>query len=181
MIRHISIFFFKENTAENEKEKVKDALVRLKEELSDIADYQVGINCAKLPPPEIKDAPEFGELVQVIDFDSDGAAMDYSRHPAHRRLVAEASISSVQFLMTCPSIFVVVMSLLSTWLCNFIPRKKLVTTGLCLVCCSGIFSVLFHESLVILYVWAAVLGIGIGMVVPTAFVLISEYFTVYSV
>lgn len=53
----------------------------------------------------------------------------------------------------------------------------MITTGLVLVCLSGILSVLTHEKLILLYVWAAVMGVGIGLVVPVAFALISEYFT----
>lgn len=88
----------------------------------------------------------------------------------------DASASSVQFLMTFPSIFCVIFTLLSALLAEKLPKKTLALGGLLLVSVAGILACLFHASLTILFVWAAVLGIGIGMVAPIAPSLISELF-----
>lgn len=45
----------------------------------------------------------------------------------------KASVMSIQFLMTCPSLFVTAVSLASAWISNYISRKKMVMTGLSLV------------------------------------------------
>lgn len=87
-----------------------------------------------------------------------------------------ASASSIQFLMTFPSIFCFIFTLLSALLAEKLPKKTLALTGLFLVAAGGILACLFHGSLTILFVWAAVLGIGIGMVAPIAPALISELF-----
>lgn len=88
----------------------------------------------------------------------------------------EASSTSVQFLMTFPSIFVIVISIVAALLSGRLPKKTLALTGLSLVAAGGLLACLFHGNLTILFVWAAVLGIGIGMVAPIAPALVSEYF-----
>ena len=88
----------------------------------------------------------------------------------------EASTTNIQFLMTFPSLFIVGVTLLSAWLYRYFSKKVLVELGLILVCISGILSFLFHDSLLILFIWAGVLGIGVGLVSPLAISLISDYF-----
>lgn len=87
-----------------------------------------------------------------------------------------ASSSSIQFLMTFPSIFCVIFTMLAALLSDRLPKKTLALSGLSIVSGAGILACIFHGSLTILFVWAAFLGIGIGMVAPIAPSLISELF-----
>lgn len=87
-----------------------------------------------------------------------------------------ASSSSIQFLMTFPSIFCVIFTMLAALLSDRLPKKTLALSGLSIVAGAGILACIFHGSLAILFVWAAFLGIGIGMVAPIAPSLITELF-----
>lgn len=88
----------------------------------------------------------------------------------------EASTVAVQYLMTFPNLLVVVMSIVTARLSVRVPKKMLAMAGLCASLIAGIGSFLFHGSIVLLYCWAGVLGIGIGLVVPIAASLIADYF-----
>ncbi|WP_459478940.1 MFS transporter [Clostridium saccharoperbutylacetonicum] len=92
------------------------------------------------------------------------------------KVFPEASTTDIQFLMTFPSLFIVGATLLSAWLCRYFSKKILVEYGLILVCISGILSFLFHGSLLLLFIWAGILGIGVGLVSALAISLISDYF-----
>lgn len=88
----------------------------------------------------------------------------------------QASASSIQFLMTFPSIFCVIFTVLAALMAEKLPKRTLALAGLTIVSAAGVLACLFHGSLTILFVWAALLGIGIGMVAPIAPSLISELF-----
>lgn len=86
------------------------------------------------------------------------------------------SISTVQFLMTFPSLFIIIVTLLAAWLCQYFSKRKLVCFGLVLVCISGILSFMFYESIIALFACAGILGIGVGFVASIAISLIPDYF-----
>lgn len=88
----------------------------------------------------------------------------------------QASATSIQFLMTFPSLFSLVFSLVCAFLSDRLPKKTLAVFGLIIVGAAGVLAFLFHGSIGILFVWAAVLGTGIGLVVPVAPSLINELF-----
>ena len=88
----------------------------------------------------------------------------------------QASDTTIQFLMTFPSIFCLVFTIISALLSDKLPKKVLAITGLGLICMTGLMACMFHGSLTILYVWAGFLGIGIGMVAPLAPSLVNECF-----
>lgn len=88
----------------------------------------------------------------------------------------DASAQTVQFLMTFPSMFCVVFTLAAALLSERLPKKSIALTGLLLVAAAGTGACILHGSLAVLFVWAAVLGIGIGMTAPVAPALISELF-----
>lgn len=87
-----------------------------------------------------------------------------------------ASDTQIQFLMTFPSIFCLIFTLVSALLSDRLPKKTLAVSGLSIICITGVAACSFHGSLIILYVWAAFLGIGIGMVAPLAPSLVNECF-----
>lgn len=88
----------------------------------------------------------------------------------------DAATSIVQLLMTLPGVFVVILSLISAGLTSVFPKKYLIGTGSVCICAAGIFGALFHNSLQVLFVWSALLGIGMGLVSALTVSLISDYF-----
>ena len=86
----------------------------------------------------------------------------------------EAKASTVQFLMTFPSLMVILFGLLSGVSARYVPAKLLTCAGCCCFALSGILSWLFHGSLGLLFLWAAMMGIGIGVAVPVALSLVPQ-------
>lgn len=86
------------------------------------------------------------------------------------------SVAGIQYLMTFPNLLIVVVSLLAAGLSGFIKKRALTILGLLLVNIAGIGSFVLHNTLYLLYVWAGLLGIGVGLVVPMANSLITDYF-----
>jgi MFS family permease len=86
------------------------------------------------------------------------------------------SISKIQFLMTFPGIFIVICNFISLYLSSRISRKKLIVIGLGLVTVSSLLAVLIHSSLDILFIFGAILGCGVGFVVPHCYSLITDNF-----
>lgn len=87
MIRHISIFFIKEE----EKTKLPElskALEKCTKE-ADAVSFMTGANCMPGSEEKIPGLPEFGDLVQVIDFADRMKAEQYPAHPAHQKLMQE--------------------------------------------------------------------------------------------
>lgn len=89
----------------------------------------------------------------------------------------QAGGSGIQFLMTFPSLFVIACSLLAASLARKIPKKWIAAAGCGLFCLSGVLSFLFHGALPLLFAWAAMTGVGIGLVVPMATSLVNDCFT----
>ena len=88
----------------------------------------------------------------------------------------QASAANVQFLMTFPSIFSLIFAMVCAFLSDHISKRILAVTGLLLVVAAGFLGFFFHGSLSLLFAWAAILGIGIGMVAPLAPALVNETF-----
>lgn len=88
----------------------------------------------------------------------------------------QAGASTVQFLMTFPSLMVLVFSLAAAGAAAYIPKKVIAAAGCGLFCAGGVLSWLFHGSLTLLFVWAGTAGIGIGLVVPMATSLVTDCF-----
>ena len=89
---------------------------------------------------------------------------------------SDASVSKVQLLMTLPGIFVVILSLTAAWLTTRFSKKMLIGTGSLCVCLSGILGFLFHQKLGIMFIWSALLGIGMGLVSALTASMISDFF-----
>ena len=86
------------------------------------------------------------------------------------------SASIIQFLMTFPSLFIVLFTIVSAKLLHFFSKKKLIEFGLICVIGSGILSFVGHQSLVVLFVGAALLGVGVGFCASFAISLISDHY-----
>lgn len=92
MIRHISIFFFKEGVTEEEKKNIEKTLVELGGKLTGVADYHVGVHCLPRPMHNADASPLFGELVQMIDFEDREVAERYPQNEAHMKMLAETCL-----------------------------------------------------------------------------------------
>ncbi len=92
------------------------------------------------------------------------------------RAFPEAPTEKVQFLMTFPSLFGTVFMFTSAVIARKFGKKLMAVLGLAIVAASGIGAVLAHPSLGVLFFWAAVMGIGYGLVCPVAPALIGESF-----
>ena len=92
------------------------------------------------------------------------------------RAFPEASTSAVQFLMTFPSLLVIVFSLVSGAAARWVPKKGLAAAGCALVAASGVGAFCVHPSLAVLFFWAGLLGSGVGLVVPIAASLVTDCF-----
>ncbi|MDI3481351.1 MAG: hypothetical protein PWQ97_1006 [Tepidanaerobacteraceae bacterium] len=88
----------------------------------------------------------------------------------------ESGISSIQMLMTFPGLVVIVVSLIAGQLSAMIYKKRLAGLGVSLFVASGLGAYLVNSSITILYLWAMVLGCGMGLFIPTATGLIADYF-----
>ena len=86
------------------------------------------------------------------------------------------SDQTAQFLMTFPGLFILITSLLSASLTRRIPQKKLAIAGLMLNTITAVGGLLFHGSIVLLFCWAATLGLGLGLWMPIVNAMVSQYF-----
>ena len=75
----------------------------------------------------------------------------------------EASDSAIQFVMTMPSIIVIVIGFVFALLSSRIPNNILTAAGLFLGALMGVLASFIHPSVGVLYFWSAVLGTGSGI------------------
>ena len=76
------------------------------------------------------------------------------------------SIGTIQFLMTFTSFFVIAFSLAAPSIGNRFGQNNTASFGCFLFIVSGILSFLFHKRLELLFLFAAIMGSGIGLSVP---------------
>lgn len=87
------------------------------------------------------------------------------------------SITTIQFLATCASVIIIFMSLLTGKLAQYIAKKYLALFSASMFIVSALGGFYFHASLILLFVWQIILGIGIGILVPLGTSLIADYYT----
>lgn len=88
----------------------------------------------------------------------------------------DVSTSSIQFLMTIPGIFVVIFALISAWISRHVRKRTLICIGACFILVSGILAFFLHGNMMLLRIWSAALGIGMGLVAALANSLAADYF-----
>lgn len=89
MVKHISIFFLKEEQKAEHQKLFLERLKQMEAELSSLGGYHVGGDCIERPPKGAPGVPEFGDLMQVIDFMKEEDALAYPDHPAHIALTKD--------------------------------------------------------------------------------------------
>lgn len=88
----------------------------------------------------------------------------------------ESKVTTIQFLMTYPCIIIIIVTIIMGKVSAFVPKKVLACIGTFLIALMGVGAYFFHGSVEILYMWATVMGVGIGMTHMNATAIIAEYF-----
>ena len=88
----------------------------------------------------------------------------------------EVGDTAVQVLMTCPDILVILSTLLAGWLTSRIQWRWIATVGIGIYFVTGICGYLFSFSFPMLFVWAAMLGLGMGLFIPTMATVVNHSF-----
>jgi predicted MFS family arabinose efflux permease len=83
------------------------------------------------------------------------------------------SDQTAQFLMTFPGLFILITSLLSASLTRIISQKKLAIAGLILNVVTAVGGLLLHGNIILLFCWAATLGLGLGLWMPIVSAMVS--------
>jgi MFS family permease len=119
----------------------------------------------------IKLAILFYSLVQI------GAICITSILARISELFPQYSTITIQYLATCPSVMIIFTALLTGKLVEYIAKKYLALFSASLFIVAALGGFFFHGSLILLFLWQIVLGIGIGILVPLGTSLIADYFT----
>lgn len=88
----------------------------------------------------------------------------------------DAGDAAVQVLMTCPDIIIILSTLMASFLTTRVKWKWIATTGVGIYFVAGICGYLFSNSFPILFLWAAMLGLGMGMFTPTMATVVAHCF-----
>jgi MFS family permease len=86
------------------------------------------------------------------------------------------SATTIQFLATCPSIMIVIMSLLSGKMAQYIPKKLLTLLSASMFVVTALGGFFFHDSIFVLFVWEIILGMAIGILATIGSSLITDHF-----
>lgn len=88
---------------------------------------------------------------------------------------SDASRTSVQLIVSMPAVFIVITNLCFNRLAEKVGSKTLVMTGLVLYtaggCCAGLF-----DSIGLVLLMRALVGVGVGMIMPLSTGLLTYYF-----
>lgn len=92
-----------------------------------------------------------------------------------RLFFPDASVTLIKMVITLPSIFIIIFTLISGKLLQWLHRKKVLYFGLVLYTAGGVLSG-FANDIYTLLLFRAVLGIGVGLIMPLSTGLIIESF-----
>ena len=87
-----------------------------------------------------------------------------------------AGATAIQFVMTVQSITVVLTNLFTGRLCEKYPKKYLTAIGCGLAVLFALLGFLFNRSLTVIYIWAAILGIGTSLACTVSPAIVNEMF-----
>ncbi len=86
----------------------------------------------------------------------------------------EVPVSIVQTLTSFPSLVMIFVCLLANKLVFKFGKKLILLVGAACISAVGLLGYLFNSSIVLLYIWAALLGVGFGTVLPTTSGVLAE-------
>lgn len=87
-----------------------------------------------------------------------------------------ATVTQVQLIYTIPSMISIPAMLLSGKLVSWFSKKSMVLLGMIMTVFSGLLPILFHSSLIFLYLVSALIGIGLGVIATLSSNIVSDYF-----
>ena len=93
-----------------------------------------------------------------------------------RDMFPDASLSSVQLVMTVATLASLAAVILAGKLVYYMSKKNMMLVSLFLMSFGGAIGLLFHQSIASLYTAGVVLGLGQGMILTTSSALIADYF-----
>lgn len=80
----------------------------------------------------------------------------------------DAATTTIQTIASFPGFVMIFTCMLSSVLVEHVSKKVLCQIGVACSAAIGILGYLFNSSIAILYLWAALLGIGFGFLMPTS-------------
>ena len=86
----------------------------------------------------------------------------------------EVPVSIVQTLTSFPSFVMIFVCLIANKVIEYVGKKRVLLTGAIAISAVGILGYLFNSSIVLLYCWAGLLGVGFGTVLPTTSGVLAE-------
>lgn len=86
----------------------------------------------------------------------------------------EVPVSIVQTLTSFPSFVMIFVCLIANKVIEYVGKKRVLLTGAIAISAVGILGYLFNSSIVVLYCWAGLLGVGFGTVLPTTSGVLAE-------
>jgi len=88
----------------------------------------------------------------------------------------DTPITTIQNIMNFPGITMIIMALITPKLIQYISKKILCQIGVFCYAIIGLLGYLMNGTVFILYVWAGILGIGFGLLMPTSNGLIADFY-----
>ena len=86
----------------------------------------------------------------------------------------DVPVSIVQTLTSFPSLVMIFVCLLANKLVFKYGKKLILLIGTICISAVGLLGYLFNSSIVLLYIWAALLGVGFGTILPTTSGVLAE-------
>lgn len=88
----------------------------------------------------------------------------------------DVPLSIIQTITSFPSFVMIFVCLLAIKLSEILSKKAVLLFGEAAIAAAGILGFLLHSNIVELYVWAALLGVGFGTILPTCSGILAENF-----
>lgn len=92
------------------------------------------------------------------------------------RAFPQYSATAIQFVASMPSIFVVITNLFTGWLCEHFPKKYITAAGCGLAVAFALLASVFNSSLLLIYVWAGMLGVATSLSCTVSPAIVNEMF-----
>lgn len=83
-------------------------------------------------------------------------------------------ISIVQTLTSFPSLVMIFVCLIANKLVFKLGKKRILLIGAVSITAVGLLGYMFNSNIVLLYIWAALLGVGFGTILPTTSGILAE-------
>ncbi len=93
-----------------------------------------------------------------------------------RKAFPEVNQTTIKLILTLPSLMVIPFSLMSGWLAVRLKKKTLVLIGLAIYACAGVGAGM-AQTFTQLLVMRAILGIGLGIIMPLSTTFIMDFFS----